>query len=227
MAAIPTEVFVYRSDKLLLRKTLPPGDYVIGRDDAADLQIAGSDLREQHARLSLQPEQCSVTDLAGGLPAGKEQPLSPTQPLSIGDVTIVLQRVPGRTARLAPQAAAVQLPKEITPASKYEMGPQIARGGMGVIYDAHEVPVQRSVAMKQMGDGADPREVLRFVREAQVTAQLEHPNIVPVHELGVSADGKPFYTMKHVRGVSFVRCSICSRTATLPPSGSIRSAHCC
>lgn len=52
-----------------------------------------------------------------------------------------------------------------------------------------------------LGDG-DAKDTLRFIEEAQVTAQLEHPNIVPVHELGLDAQGRPFYTMKRVAGTT-------------------------
>jgi serine/threonine protein kinase len=58
--------------------------------------------------------------------------------------------------------------------------------------------------MKVMLDSGKltPEQVVRFIEEAQVTAQLEHPSIVPVHELGVDENGNVFYTMKYVRGTS-------------------------
>jgi serine/threonine protein kinase len=85
---------------------------------------------------------------------------------------------------------------------KYEMGDVVAQGGMGAIIDAKDANIRRHVAMKVM---LNPREskkeqVLRFIEEAQVTGQLEHPSIVPVHELGVDASGNVFYTMKLIKG---------------------------
>ena len=51
-------------------------------------------------------------------------------------------------------------------------------------------------------DTNDAGDIARFIAEAKVTGQLEHPNIVPVHELGVDENGQPFYTMKMVQGIT-------------------------
>ena len=87
---------------------------------------------------------------------------------------------------------------------KYRVGAMIARGGMGAILSARDLNVRRDVAMKVMlkGGGASREGTLRFIEEAQVTGQLEHPNVVPVHELGVDANENVFYTMKLVQGVT-------------------------
>lgn len=85
---------------------------------------------------------------------------------------------------------------------KYELGPLIAQGGMGAIYEARDLNSQRVVALKVLPkDMPCPRQdLLRFIREGQLTSQLEHPNIVPVHELGVDEAGYAYYTMKLVEG---------------------------
>lgn len=87
-------------------------------------------------------------------------------------------------------------------AGRYELGEVVATGGQGVILDATDVNVRRSVAMKVLRDPgkASDRQVARFIHEARITGQLEHPGIVPLHELGVDAGGKAFYTMKMVQG---------------------------
>ncbi|HBI46089.1 MAG TPA: hypothetical protein DDY78_25025 [Planctomycetales bacterium] len=74
-----------------------------------------------------------------------------------------------------------------------------AKGGMGEIWLAEDPVIGRSVALKRMLAPRPDRQ-RRFLVEAQVTGQLEHPGIVPVHELGVNEQGHPFYTMKFVRG---------------------------
>ncbi len=79
---------------------------------------------------------------------------------------------------------------------------RVGRGGMGIVMSARDLILQREVAMKLMFDRAKPSSVVRFYQEAQITAQLEHPNIVPVHELNLNDRDKPFYTMKLVRGTS-------------------------
>jgi len=87
---------------------------------------------------------------------------------------------------------------------KYQVGSMVARGGMGAILEAKDLNIRRRVAMKIMlaGKGAPKDRILRFIEEAQVTGQLEHPSIAPVHELGVDAHDNVFYTMKYVQGIN-------------------------
>src|SRR5262249_32656245 len=79
---------------------------------------------------------------------------------------------------------------------------EIARGGMGAIMRAHDQDIRREVAVKFLLNSADTRQKTRFVEEAQITGQLEHPNIVPIHQLGVHEDGRCFFSMKMVKGRS-------------------------
>ena len=87
---------------------------------------------------------------------------------------------------------------------KYKVITTIDRGGMGVILQARDLRIRRTVAMKVMKTSTQfSREsVLRFIDEAQLTGQLEHPNIVPVYELGIDEPGETFYTMKYVKGIT-------------------------
>jgi len=86
--------------------------------------------------------------------------------------------------------------------NRYDVGTVIACGGMGAILNAREASIERIVAMKVVLDAGNPTALSRFVTEAKVTGQLEHPNIVPVHELGVDEKQQVFYTMKFVKGVT-------------------------
>jgi serine/threonine protein kinase len=79
---------------------------------------------------------------------------------------------------------------------------EIGRGGMGTVVRANDREIRREVAVKYLLDQSDPANKARFIEEAQVTGQLEHPNIVPVHELGLDSDGRVFFAMKMVRGRS-------------------------
>lgn len=89
-----------------------------------------------------------------------------------------------------------------------ELGPEgfgDLRGGMGVVYRAFDEQMRRRLALKRMalrpeGTAGAAGAVLRFLDEAQVTGQLHHPGIVPVHDVGIDADGSFYYTMKFVRG---------------------------
>src|SRR5262249_6228201 len=75
-------------------------------------------------------------------------------------------------------------------------------GGMGVVYFGTDTALNRPVAVKVLRRhlADEPEMVARFEAEAQVCAQLQHPGIVPVHQVGRLADGRPFYTMKLVKG---------------------------
>jgi len=85
----------------------------------------------------------------------------------------------------------------------YSPGRELARGGMGAVVDARDNRLGRSVAMKVMLQReASAAERLRFLQEARVLSQLAHPNIVPVYDLGADAQGRLFYTMKLVQGVT-------------------------
>ncbi len=85
---------------------------------------------------------------------------------------------------------------------RYEVGTPIAKGGMGAILTVMDTNIRRNIAMKVLLDpkGAGHDGILRFIEEAQITGQLEHPGIVPLHELGVDAAGNVFYTMKLLKG---------------------------
>src|SRR5260370_31594075 len=72
---------------------------------------------------------------------------------------------------------------------------------MGVVYDAEDEKLQRRVALTVLDiPGTDGDLANRLLREARVLAALEHPGIVPVHDVGTLADGRVFYTMKFVEG---------------------------
>src|SRR5947199_10574785 len=82
---------------------------------------------------------------------------------------------------------------------RYEYAREIGRGGMGKILEAVDKPLRRSVALKVLVRRGDEESQNRFIREARITGALEHPSIVPVHELNVAEKGELFYTMKLVR----------------------------
>lgn len=85
---------------------------------------------------------------------------------------------------------------------RYVIEGELARGGMGAVLRAIDCDIRREVAVKYMLDPGDIRKKLRFVEEAQITGQLEHPNIVPIHELGIDAQKRLFFSMKMVKGRS-------------------------
>jgi serine/threonine protein kinase len=86
-------------------------------------------------------------------------------------------------------------------ATKYRIIEEISRGGMGTVYRAEDTELTREIAIKVLSaPETNPEIAKRMVREAQIIARLEHPGIVPVHDVGLLADGRVFYAMKLVRG---------------------------
>jgi eukaryotic-like serine/threonine-protein kinase len=85
--------------------------------------------------------------------------------------------------------------------TRYTLLERVARGGMGVVYSARDEKLDRRVALKVLNATARSAELeRRLIREAQVLSRLEHPGIVPVHDVGTLPDGRVFYTMKFVEG---------------------------
>jgi len=88
----------------------------------------------------------------------------------------------------------------------YRLVRRIGAGGMGVVYEAWQVSVERSVALKVLpaGIAADTRALLRFLREGRVAGKLRHASIVAVHGMGVESD-TPYYAMELVEGLTLAQ----------------------
>src|SRR5262245_20805144 len=88
----------------------------------------------------------------------------------------------------------------------FEILGEPGRGGMGVVYKARQVALQRSVALKMVLNGAHagPRELDRFRDEAAVIARLQHPNIVQIYDVG-EAEGRPYFVLEFVAGGSLAQ----------------------
>jgi tRNA A-37 threonylcarbamoyl transferase component Bud32 len=95
--------------------------------------------------------------------------------------------------------------------SRYRIDGEIARGGMGAILRVWDEDLRRPLAMKvalekakesatSQAPAIHPRVLARFLEEAQITGQLDHPSIVPVHELGLDSQGRVYFTMRLVKG---------------------------
>jgi serine/threonine protein kinase/formylglycine-generating enzyme required for sulfatase activity len=87
---------------------------------------------------------------------------------------------------------------------RFSLRGELGRGGMGRVLHAWDPELGRSVAVKLVIDHrrVRPSQLARFVSEARITSQLQHPNIVPVHDMGITTDGEIFFVMKLVEGRS-------------------------
>src|SRR5712692_7905275 len=103
---------------------------------------------------------------------------------------------------------------------RYDISREQARGGLGRILEAHDLRLDRPVAIKEpLNHGLDVEA--RFIREAMITARLQHPAIVPIQDIGRTEEGKPFYVMKMVVGRSLAELlqekrSFAERLSLLP-----------
>ena len=86
------------------------------------------------------------------------------------------------------------------PGDRYTLEERLGEGGMGTVYSAYDDALEREVAVKVAHTHGDGALAERLRREAHVLARLEHPGIVPVHDVGLLRDGRLFYVMKRVHG---------------------------
>lgn len=194
---------------------LSQGEYLIGRDSSCHVAINADGLSRHHARITFSGFELLLEDLGSsngtfidGVMVQLATRLYPDQEVQIGSARLKVRLNDAAARQLADSLWDADLGlapvRQQLEGHRYRAMTTVARGGMGVILQARDLRIRRNVAMKVMKTGAQfAREsVLRFIDEAQLTGQLEHPNIVPVYELGIDEQGEAFYTMKFVKGIT-------------------------
>jgi len=132
------------------------------------------------------------------LPSPANQPTVPV--MDVVRDPVVPATIAGSVGDLS-QAAPGGRRSSLLPDAGYKMGHTIGRGGMGEVIAAHDQRIGRDVAIKRMRNAEPSKEaVSRFLREARIQARLDHPSIVPVHEMGVDANDRPYFAMKRCAG---------------------------
>jgi serine/threonine protein kinase len=126
-----------------------------------------------------------------------------TLPPSVpGEAVTLPPPAPSDTATLAPTGPAAAAGTAVS-VSGYEIVRELGRGGMGVVYQARHIKLNRPVALKMIlaGSHAGAAELVRFQTEAEAIARLRHPNIVQVYEVG-EHEGKPYFSLEFCGGGS-------------------------
>ncbi len=214
-APIQAEVLVYVGETCIAKYSLMHGDYVVGRDPACQLALDVDGVSRHHARLTFQAYELVIEDLGSangvfieGVQVQLPTRVRPDQQVEIGSARLFIRLKAEASEMLAATLWDPDLGlspvRALLEGRKHKVLGSIGGGGMGVIHQARDLRIRRTVAMKVIKTASQfSREnVLRFVEEAQVTGQLQHPNIVPVYDLSLDEHGEVFYTMKYVKGIT-------------------------
>ena len=209
------EIHVYVSGELIAKYAIEPGEYIIGRDVSCPVVVDADLVSRHHARLTFSAFELVIEDLgsSNGVFIDGVQVQLPTrvrldQEVQVGAARLFIRLRESAARQLAralwDKDLGLDQVREQLEGKKYKVITTINRGGMGVILQTRDLRIRRTVAMKVMKTSSQfSREnVLRFIDEAQLTGQLEHPNIVPVYELALDEQGEIFYTMKFVKGIT-------------------------
>ncbi|MEY5027098.1 MAG: hypothetical protein RLZZ244_2626 [Verrucomicrobiota bacterium] len=207
------EIHVMVGTECITIYRVPPGEYLIGRDSSCHLTVDAENVSRMHARLAFHGHRILVEDLdsangtrIGGIRICLPTPIQNGTEVHIGSARLLVQFSDETLSKIAaalsdPTLGLEPIRLELSQEPYFVTG-TIAEGGMGLVVKARDQRVRRLVAMKVLRGGYEyaADKLLRFVGEAQLTGQLEHPNIVPVYQLGISPNGQTFYTMKYVQG---------------------------
>jgi len=203
MATPVVQLIARNNNQILACFDLVPGDYPIGRDPACSITLDNPDVSRKHALLTVTEDGCTLEDIGGRFGTliadrqivGKVS-LEIGQKFTLGRTTLELASVESGT-----RAVQTTQPSNY---DRYEITRQLAKGGMGEVYLAVDHQLHRHVALKVMTPEVAANKDLadRFTQEALVLGRLDHPHIVPIHDLGKDTQERNYYAMKFVRGTT-------------------------
>ena len=182
------------------------GRYIIGHEKKNEIFIDEGSVSSRHARLTVvTDEEMQIEDLGSangtmvdGTPASGVTTIPPGARIQIGLCTLGFQRAG------LPASVFKYLPEGFLHDLRYQFGEAIVEGRTSTIFTALDTTLGRDIAVKVMkAESQTSAElVLRFVREAQITSQLQHPGILTVYELGLNDQKQLYYTTRFVEGDS-------------------------
>lgn len=180
------------------------GRYIIGHEQKNEIVAGDESVSSRHARLTVvSDEEMFIEDLEsangthiGGEPVRGVAPIVPGARITLGRCTLDFQRGG------LPAAVFQYLPPGFLRENRYNLGDAIVEGSTSTIFTAFDSTLGRDIAIKVLRpeSQAQPDHVLRFIREAQITSQLQHPGILTVYELGLNERKQLYYTTCFVEG---------------------------
>lgn len=99
-----------------------------------------------------------------------------------------------------PEMDALQLKSLPNAGDRYTFFDRIGQGGMGEVFEVFDTILQRNIALKILKKALAPESIESFIREAQITSQIQHPGVVPIYDIGVLPDKRCYFTMKKIDG---------------------------
>jgi serine/threonine-protein kinase len=161
-------------------------------------------------------------NLTSGPESGPQLPAAASVLEALGNAAphVCLPEAEGEPTTPVNSRASAAIPVS-EPSTRLQLVGEIARGGMGAILKGRDVDLGRDIAVKVLLETHQGRTELvqRFVEEAQISGQLQHPGVVPIYELGQFPDKRPYFTMKLVKGQTLAKL-LADRTRRDEPGGS-------
>ncbi len=198
------EAIIRNNGRNLARCLIRRGRYIIGQDPKNEIVVDEDSVSSKHARLTVVSDtEIYIEDLGSangtfvnGSPVEGMTRVTNQCEILLGQNHLEFQRGG------LPAAIFDYLPEGFLRSHRYNLGEVVVQGRTSTIYEAHDTSLNRDVALKAMlpASQASAGQVLRFIREAQITSQLQHPGIPPVYDLSVNEQGQLYYTTRFVEG---------------------------